>query len=137
MNFGPTENDVRHRFTGNLVYEGPYGINVSTIVTANSAPPYDHTTGSDTNGDGARNDRPSGVGVNSLRGEAFFNADLRLGKRFSIDETKNVEVLWEMFNVFNTANLLRFNGNARSSSFRLARSALRPFQAQFGIRFTF
>ena len=152
VHFGPTENDVRHRFTGNLVYEGPYGINVSTIVTANSAPPYDHTIGSDRcsptnptpqgrtncNFDGARNDRSPGVGVNSLRGEAFFNTDLRLAKQFDIDETKNIEVLWEMFNLFNTANLLRFDGrDTAGARFGLARSALRPFQAQFGIRFTF
>ena len=108
-----------------------------SIVTANSAAPYDHTTGRDTNGDGARNDRPAGVGVNSLRGEAFFNADLRLGKSFPIGERKNVEVLWEMFNVFNTVNLLRFNGNESSVSFGQPRSVLRPFQAQFGLKFTF
>ena len=137
IHFGPTENDVRHRLTGNLIYELPYDINVSTIVTANSAAPYDQTTGRDNNGDGFRNDRSPGVGVHSERGDNFFNTDLRLSKRFFIDETKNVEVLWEMFNMFNTANLLRFNGNESSVSFGQARSVLRPFQAQLGLKFTF
>ncbi len=137
IHFGPTENDVRHRLTANLIYQAPFDINVSTIVTANSAPPYDKTTGRDNNGDGFRNDRSPGVGVHSERGDNFFNTDLRLSKRFFIDETKNVEVLWEMFNVFNTANLLRFQGNESSSSFGQARSVLRPFQAQFGLKFTF
>ena len=45
----------------------------------------------------------------------FFQADLRLAKTFSLDETKSVEVLWEMFNLFNTANLVNFNGNESSS----------------------
>ncbi len=137
VHFGPAENDVRHRLTANLIYQAPFDINVSTIVTANSAPPYDKTTGRDNNGDGFRNDRSPGVGVHSERGDNFFNTDLRLSKRFFIDETKNVEVLWEMFNVFNTANLLRFQGNESSSSFGQARSVLRPFQAQFGLKFTF
>ena len=137
VHFGPTENDVRHRLTANLIYQAPFDINVSTIVTANSAPPYDKTTGRDNNGDGFRNDRSPGVSVHSERGDNFFNTDLRLSKRFFIDETKNVEVLWEMFNVFNTANLLRFQGNQSSSTFGQARSVLRPFQAQFGLKFTF
>ena len=139
IHFGPTDNDVRHRFTGNIFSRLPYDINVSAIVTANSAGPYDHTTGRDDNRDFVRNDRPPGVGVNALRGDGFFQADLRLAKTFVLDETKGVEVLWEMFNLFNTANLANFNGNQSSSEatrFK-ARAALTPFQAQLGIRFTF
>jgi len=137
IHFGSTENDVRHRFTGNAVYTFPFDINVATIVTANSAPPFDQTTGRDNNGDGARNDRDPGVRVNSLRGESYFNTDLRLSKRFFIDDTKNIEVLWEMFNLFNTANVVNFNGKQTSSTFAKGRAALAPFQAQLGFRLTF
>ena len=137
VHFGPTENDVRHRFTGNAVYTFPFDVNVAAIVTANSAPPYDPTTGLDNNRDGSRNDRDPGVGVNSLRGESFFNTDVRLSKRFFVSEASNVEVLWEMFNLFNTANVVNFNGNQRSSTFGKGRAALAPFQAQLGFRFTF
>ena len=137
LDFGPTANDVRHRFTGHLMYELPFEVQFATIATANSAPPYNHTTGLDDNLDFVRNDRPAGVGFNSLRGEPFFQADLRLSKRITIDENRDVEVLWEMFNLFNRANLSNFNGNARSSTFRQARTALSPFQAQFGIKFRF
>ena len=52
-------------------------------------------------------------------------------------ETKNVELMWEMFNLFNTANLADYNGNERATTFRQARSALSPFQAQLGVRFAF
>jgi hypothetical protein len=137
IHFGPTENDVRHRFTSNVVYSFPYDINVAAILTANSAPPYNQTTGTDANGDGVRNDRDPGVGVHSLRQEAFFNTDIRLSKRFFFDDTKNIEILWEMFNLFNTANVVRFNGNQRSSTFGNGRAVLAPFQAQLGFRFTF
>src|SRR5439155_315947 len=49
LDFGPSDNDVRHRFTSNVVYQLPYGINVGAIVTANSRAPYNHTTGADNN----------------------------------------------------------------------------------------
>ena len=137
VHYGPTENDVRHRFTANVVYTLGYGVNAAAIVTANSAPPFDPTTGTDANGDGVRNDREPGVGVHSMRGASYFNTDLRLSKRFVIGETRNVEVLWEMFNLFNTANVVNFNGNGRSSTFGFGRAVLAPFQAQLGVRLTF
>jgi hypothetical protein len=137
LDFGPSDNDVRHRLTGNVVYELPYRINVGAIVTANTAGPYNQTTGRDDNLDFVSNDRPAGVRFNALRGDPFFITDLRVTKKFFLDETKNVEVIWEMFNAFNTVNLADYNGNERATTFRQPRSALSPFQAQLGIRFTF
>ena len=81
-NFGPTENDVRHRFTGNFIYRFPHDVQVSSILTANSAPPYDITTGKDDNFDFLRNDRPAGVGAWAGRGANFLRWDLRLTKKF-------------------------------------------------------
>jgi hypothetical protein len=137
LDFGPSDNDVRHRFTSNVVYELPYGINAGAIVTANSGGPYNHTSGRDTNLDFVNNDRPAGVRFNALRGEPWFATDLRLTKKFFLDETKNIELMWEMFNVFNNANLSDYNGNEQAATFRQARSALPPFQGQLGLRFTF
>lgn len=137
LDFGPSDNDVRHRFTGNLVYQLPFGFNAGAIVTANSGAPYNHTTGRDDNLDFVNNDRPPGVRFNSLRGAPLFLTDLRLTKKFSLGETRNVEVLWEMFNVFNRASLSDYNGNERAATFRQARSALPPFQGQLGVRLTF
>ncbi len=137
LDLGPLENDVRHRFTANVIYTLPYEFNVSSIVTANSAPPYDHTTGRDDNLDFIRNDRPAGVRYNALRGDRYFQMDLRLSKKFSFDDTRKVEILWEMFNILNTANLSNFNGNEQSSTFRKARAVLTPFQAQLGLKLLF
>jgi len=136
-NFGPTDNDVRHRITGNVIYSLPFDVQVSSIITANTAPPYTHTTGTDNNLDFVNNDRPAGVGPYSLRADSYFQTDLRLTKKFIFQETRSVEVLWEMFNVFNTANLVNYNGNARAATFRQARGSLPPFQAQFGAKLVF
>jgi hypothetical protein len=137
LDFGPSDNDVRHRFTGNVVYQLPLGFNAGAIVTANSAGPYNHTTGIDNNLDFSINDRPNGVRFNALRGTPFFITDLRVSKKFVFDDDRNVEVLWEMFNVFNRANLADYNGNERATTFRQARVALTPFQGQLGIRLNF
>jgi hypothetical protein len=137
LDFGPSDNDVRHRLTGNVIYELPFRINVAAIVTANSAAPYNQTTGRDDNLDFVLNDRPAGVRFNSLRGDSFFNTDLRVTKRIFVDRTRNVELMWEMFNLSNTANLADFNGNERATTFGQARAALPPFQAQLGVRVTF
>jgi hypothetical protein len=137
LDFGPSDNDVRHRLTGNLIYELPFQVTVAAIATANSAAPYNHTTGRDDNLDFVVNDRPAGVRFNSLRGDPFFNADLRLTKRFLLDQRRTVEFMWEMFNLLNTVNLADFNGNERASTFRQPRAVLPPFQAQLGLRFTF
>lgn len=144
--WGPTANDVRHRFVGNVIYQLPWQIQVGTILTANSAPPFNITLGTDTNRDGDNNDRPAGVGYNSGRGDRFFQADIRTSKKVTIGRVSG-EILWEMFNVFNTVNFNNFNGNQSAAAgvtangiptgFGRPRQAFDPFQAQLGFKMTF
>lgn len=144
--WGPTNNDVRHRLVSNVIYELPLGIQVGGIVTANSAPPYNITTGTDVNRDGDNNDRPEGVGFNSGRGDSFFTTDLRVSKQFRFGGAQ-AEVLWEMFNVFNTVNFNNYQGNQNAvpgttstgipTGFGRPRQAFDPFQGQLGFKLTF
>ncbi|MCA1586483.1 MAG: hypothetical protein LC791_17495, partial [Acidobacteria bacterium] len=144
--WGPTANDVRHRFVSNVIYELPFGIQVGGIVSANSAPPYNIYLGADANRDGDNNDRPAGVAFNSARGDAFFQTDVRTSKKFKIGRAE-AEVLWEMFNLFNTVNFNNFQGNQSAAAgvtstgiptgFGRPRQAFDPFQAQFGLKFIF
>ena len=144
--WGPTANDVRHRFVGNVIYQLPWDIQVGTILTANSAPPFNITLGTDANRDGDNNDRPAGVGYNEGRGDRFFQADIRTSKKVTIGRVSG-EILWEMFNVFNTVNFNNFNGNQSAAAgvtangiptgFGRPRQAFDPFQAQLGFKLTF
>jgi hypothetical protein len=144
--WGPTANDVRHRFVSNVIYQLPWNIQIGTIVTANSAPPYNITLGTDANRDGDNNDRPAGVGYNAGRGDKYFQADIRLSKKFTVGRV-SAEALAEAYNIFNTVNLNNFNGNQSSAAgvtstgkptgFGRARQAFDPFQAQFGLKITF
>ena len=144
--WGATANDVRHRFVGNVIYQLPWAIQLGTIVSANSAPPFNITTGTDVNRDGDNNDRPAGTGFNAGRGDRFFQADIRTSKRVTIGRVSG-EILWEMFNLFNTVNFNNFQGNQSSAAgvtatgiatgFGRPRQAFDPFQAQLGLKLTF
>ena len=139
--WGPAPNDTRHRLVVSSVYRLPFDIQLGTIVTAMSAPPYNITTGVDSNGDRDINERPIENGVMippfSARGDSYFTIDLRTSRSFRLGGERRLEVLWEMFNLTNTKNLGGYDGNMRSSFFGQPRFALPPFQGQLGVRLDF
>ena len=135
--WGPTNNDVRHRIVSNATYVVPGGIQLSSVISFNTAPPYNTTLGTDVNRDGDNNDRPSGVAFNSTRGNSFSTFDLRTSKKIRLKESVNVEVLWEMFNVFNTVNFTSYTGNKSSLLYGQPKLAFDPFQGQLGVKFSF
>jgi hypothetical protein len=139
-NWGPTINDIHHRLVGNVVYRLPLGIDLGAIAVLTSAPPYNIVTGTDDNGDRNANDRPIVNGVmlrpNAGRGDGYFTTDLRIGKLMAFG-SRRVEVMVEMFNLFNTDNYAGYIGNRSSASFGQPTIALAPFQGQVGARFFF
>jgi hypothetical protein len=138
QDYGPIDNDVRHRVTGNVLYELPYHIQLGGFIQANSAPPYNVITGLDDNKDNVVNDRPVGSQYNAGRADSFFNIDTRVSKKFVIREKANAELMWEMFNLFNTVNYFsNYIGNMQSKTFGKPTGAFDPFQGQIGLRFTF
>ena len=144
--FGPTANDVRHRFVSNVIYELPWQFQAGLIVTTNSAPPYNIILGTDANRDGDNFDRPPGTEYNAGRGDHFFQTDVRFSKKVTVGRFTG-EVLWEMFNLFNTVNFNNYNGNmssapgvtatGRPTGFGQPRQAFDPFQAQLGFKLLF
>jgi hypothetical protein len=135
--WGATPNDVRHRITANALYELPFKVEFGAIWTFNTAPPYDMTTGAANQNTTSANARAAGVPLNALRGNSFNTFDLRTSKKIAFKETKQLEVLWEMFNLFNSKNLISYQGSTSSSKFGQPSSALDPFQGQLGLKFTF
>lgn len=82
--WGPSARDVRHRAFFMVNTPIGRGIRAGFNLQASSAVPYTITTGRDANGDTVFNDRPDGVGRNSARGSAQFNASLRLNKSIGL-----------------------------------------------------
>ncbi len=109
--FGPLYSDARHKLTLGGVYTAPYAINLSGVFRYHSATPYNVVNAAlhDTNGDGFRQDLAPGVShVNTGRGHAFSQFDLRLSKEFKVGPT-GIEGIVEMFNVFNSKNPAKYN----------------------------
>ncbi|HWN41167.1 MAG TPA: TonB-dependent receptor [Thermoanaerobaculia bacterium] len=145
--FGPLNTDARNRITLSAVYRAPFGINVSGMFRYRSALPYSafayapNADGDlvpvDLNGDGFAYDFPGGQGVNTERGASFSQLDLRLSKEFTFANQFGVELIGEVFNVFNEENPTGFNALGEPSTF--AGDPLQGEQrlAQLGVRFSF
>lgn len=80
---GPSSQDIRHRLFMMSNFTLPAGFRLGMIFQANSAAPYNITTGFDDNGDSVINDRPRGVTRNSARGAGRWDLSSRLSWGFS------------------------------------------------------
>ena len=125
--FGPLYTDARHRLTFGGIYRAPLGIVLSGMFRYHSGFPYLEHSNCDLNGDGSNIDLPDGVTgcpdpnnpgqrlpplpavshVNSGRGASFSQFDLRVSKDFTFGSGWGIEVLAEVFNLFNEKNAAR------------------------------
>ena len=126
---GPLNTDARHRITLSTVYQGPWGINVAGMFRYRSATPYTFFTATDPNHDGFRFDLLPGDHVNSKRGHSFSQLDLRLAKEFTFGPT-SLELIAEMFNVFNEKNPALFGLNAAGTGLEPNAYAGDPLQGE-------
>src|SRR5688572_18060042 len=76
--WGPSRQDVRHRVFASMNTDVKAGFRLNMNVRAQSASPYNITTGLDENRDGQTNERPEGVARNSGRGASTANVDMGL-----------------------------------------------------------
>ncbi len=154
---GPATHDQRHRFVLSGLYQAPFGINLSTIITAASGRPYTPLAGGDLNGDGdggafpsdrARTnpaDATTAVGRNSEVMEGTFNVDARLSKRFSFGPAFAFEAIVDVFNLTDRVNYSEINNifgpgaypSAGVPSFGRYEQAQPGRQFQLGAKFVF
>jgi hypothetical protein len=76
--WGPATSDVRHRLNINFNNQIVRNVLVGLNVNATTGEAYTLLTGRDDNGDGIFNDRPAGVGRNTLRATGQTNLNLFL-----------------------------------------------------------
>lgn len=135
LEYGPTPNDQRHRFTFAGVFDLPYGVKLSPIVTMASGVPLDvlvpdgsqripqlqrnagnrlFKNASELNAFITQVNAAGGFGGNPLPlvsdnakfSDTFNSFDLRVSKAFRIGETMTIEPIGEVFNLFNVTNVL-------------------------------
>ncbi len=89
--WGPSAQDVRHRFFGMVNFGLPRGLRMGIFTQGQSASPYTIITGVDANRDTVVNDRPEGVGRNSARGSAIWNLNARLSRAFGFGPQRQTD----------------------------------------------
>jgi hypothetical protein len=141
---GPVNTDARHRINISGVWSPGAGFTIAPIFRYRSKTPYTVTTGSDDNRDGVNSDLPAGdPHRNQARGADFKQLDVRVSKRFRINDTTRFELIAEGFNVTNAKNPAGFIGNRAASNFGDPTEFAGDFQRgeqrlfQLGARFEF
>src|SRR5215831_9567944 len=112
---GPLATDAHHRVTFGATYSAPWALLFSGMLRYRSELPFmifDSSIDSKTNMDGFTIDLPPGVGhVMEGRGHSFTQFDLRVSRDFPITGTFGIEVLAEVFNLFNATNPAGYRGD--------------------------
>jgi hypothetical protein len=118
---GPNPLDMRHNFTGNLIYTSTNhssnsivrgllnGNEVGLLLQFNSGLPLNISANQDLNKDGTNSDRPLFVSRNSLYLPPRKNVDMRYTRWIPIAGATRGEVIVELKNVFNTTQLSSVN----------------------------
>jgi hypothetical protein len=132
---GPDDNDRRH----NLVLDASYLVSmidaqVAGIVSYRSALPYSVSTSFQLDSD-PFSDRPEPR--NSRRGDKESTVDLRVSKIFRFGGRYTATAFWEMFNVLNVDNWLRYQGSLQSATFGRPLTEGPKRRQQVGFRFDF
>lgn len=155
--WGPSERDVENRLVVSGVVLLPYDFKISGIAEYRSGRPYDPTdSGFDfaacgffTLGFDCTNARPvvngSVLGRNSFNSESVQNVDLRISKFFQFGSRYEVDVFFEVFNLFDDQSFEVGGGfgddrqrDPDQPTFGLASSRVTfPRIYQIGVRFGF
>ncbi len=142
---GPYRNDTRHNFIGSFIATLPSDFQASMLVMMESGRARTAESVFDLNGNGRRKDftpGPTGepAGRGNFRGEPVYNFDLRVAKFFRFGGQKELQAIFEVFNVFNRVQRQRhFEEVFESPNFGEwdGSVALPQRQIQLGVRFTF
>ena len=99
--YGPSGEDVTHRFVLAGTLHVPGGFELTTITQAESARPFT-ITNADNTGRISVNGVPESL--DQVRGTPYIQADLRVSRPFKIGERWEVRPFVEFFNLFNRNN---------------------------------
>jgi outer membrane receptor protein involved in Fe transport len=133
----------RHTVDGSINARAPFGVFLTTTLSANTGRYYNITTGRDDNRDTTINDRPPGVSRNSAKAPGYFNVNFNIAKAFflggagSAGVRKNINVFANMINAFNWVHYGLPSGVLTSPNFGRSTSAEDPREIEIGVRFQF
>ena len=139
--WGLSDNDRRHKFDLLASSQPTRFFTLGAALSLYSGKPVNITTGADNNHDGIINDRPAGVGRNTLAGPGTINLDLNVSHDFPVTkrkgETRIFSVTLNSFNVLNHPNYLTYIGTISSPLFGQPVAAQPPRRMQLDVQFKF
>lgn len=99
--YGPSGEDIRHRFVLGGTFHVPGGFELSTLTQVESARPFTITTA-----DGGDRISVNGVktSLDQFRGTPYIQVDLRVARPINVGERWSVMPFIEFFNLFNRNN---------------------------------
>jgi hypothetical protein len=139
----PSVGDRRHRLVVSGIVQLPHAMHLSAVGDFRSSLPFNPTTPLDLNHDGYTGDNAPGVAyysgcrdlnmdaVNAFRAArglaavsssdiacpAFANVDVRFAKSLRLPGSQRIELIAQVFNVFNRANFATPNASVTSTGF--------------------
>ncbi|HEX6045974.1 MAG TPA: TonB-dependent receptor [Pyrinomonadaceae bacterium] len=136
---GPSDLSVDHTFQLNGLLELPWQIQISGIFRAQSGFHYSRTgSATDPDGNGTLTGIDFTAGRNAFTAPPFANLDMRFAKRIDFTERVRMQVLFELFNVFNHQNPAAvFTSLADPVNFGRKAQVLPGREGQIGFRFEF
>jgi hypothetical protein len=99
--YGPSGEDVRHRFVLAGTIRVPAGLELTTLIQAESARPYT-IVNADSSGRISVNGAPESL--DEVRGTPYVQVDLRVARPFHFGDRWEVNPFFEFFNLFNRNN---------------------------------
>ncbi len=163
VDYGPANAERRHSLVASGSVLLPFDINLGVVLSVRSPLAFSTTAGRDVNGDGFVSDYVPGttrnqgardldlalvntwraaqnlpaVSEDDIDSTRFRSFDVRASKSFSIRSTQRVELVGQLFNVFNSVNLSGIQTNSVASTFGTASRAAAGRQAELAVRFLF
>jgi hypothetical protein len=144
--WGRSDNDQRHRLVVNGSAQAK-GFQISGVVQAYSAPPFNITSGVTTVQGTAGRPIVNGQFIerNAVEGTPFFTLSARISRTFRIRERWQLEAMVEGFNLTDRANVVTRNANfgagvypeSPSATFSQITAVGEPRSIQFGARVRF
>jgi hypothetical protein len=99
--YGPSGEDVRHRFVLAGAWHAPGGFDLSTLTQAESARPFTITT---SDGSGRISIEGEPTSLDQFRGTPFVQVDLRIARPIRIGDRWSLTPFVEFFNLINRNN---------------------------------
>ncbi len=139
--WGRSDNDRRHKFDLLASSQALKLFTMGVGLSLYSGKPVNIVTGGDDNHDGILNDRPPGVGRNTMDGPGTIDLDLNLSHDFTLSkakkEAKVLTVSLNSFNMLNGPNYVTYVGTVSSPFFGRPVAAQPPRRLQVDVQFKF